>query len=407
MTLKRATITLLLGLMVLAALGIYILAVGHETPNSNSYVLLADAFLHGRLDVPRCLDDDCALFQGRAYVVFPPLPALLILPFVAIFGTDFHFFLPLTLVAFGLIAWLWWRIAETLIDGRDLRRLYLLLILFATPLLYVLMRGDKIWFFAQIWGFLFASAAIYFAMIDKRPLLAGLVIACAFLCRQMSILYLPFLYVLLLDEETPWFRVDGAAVKRVLALAAFPIAAIVLYMAYNAARFGSPFETGYRFLFPISMDGPGDPGFIKHRMREIGAFSTDYFAFNLAYMFFQGPHLEFVGRYLTELRSFDSNGASLFLVTPSLLFAFLARWDRLFWFGLATCGAILGITLFYHSNGFSQYSAQRYALDWMPILLIFLALGLKRDYVPPLSLLVAYSMAVTIAMIAMGGLLAG
>lgn len=61
------------------------------------------------------------------------------------------------------------------------------------------------------------------------------------------------------------------------------------------------------------------------RMRELGAFAPDYAVFNSIYMFFAGPHVECGGRDLTEVTGFDTNGASLFLVTPVLLWAFLAR----------------------------------------------------------------------------------
>jgi hypothetical protein len=407
MTAKRAIITVLLAGLVLLCLGALALATWREQPGTNSYVLLADAFLHGRLYVPNCFDQDCALYGGKLYVVFPPLPAVIALPFVAAFGVDFHYFLPLTLISFAFTAWLWWRIGEKLIESRDLRTLLVLLVLFATPLLFVTVRGDKVWFFAQSWGFLFATASIYSALC-RRALLAGLFIALAFLCRQMSILYLPFLYVLSLEEETPLLRIDGAAFNLGLRLAIFPLIAVGSYLAYNAVRFGSPLETGYRYIFPISMNkATGFPTFITDRLHEIGPFSHRYFLFNVFYMFLEGPHIDFTGRYHTQLGSFDASGASLFLVTPALLFAFLARWTRSFWFGVATCAVILGVTLFYHSNGFSQYGAQRYALDWLPILLLFLALGLKRDYAAPLSLLVAYSMGVTLAMIAIGGMLAG
>ncbi|MFD0986993.1 hypothetical protein [Methyloligella solikamskensis] len=407
MTAQRFTITALLSGLTLLFLAVLVMAVFREEPGSNSYVALADAFLHGQLHVNGCFDEDCAIYNGKAYVVFPPLPAIIAMPFVAIFGMDFHYFMPITLFAFAATAMLWWRIGGTLTEDRDLRMLFLLLVLFATPLIFVTLRGDHIWFFAQVWAFLFTTAALYATLISRSALLAGLFIALAFLCRQMSILYLPFLYVLLMEEERPLWHIDRAAFARGLRLIAFPVAAVAAYLAYNWVRFGSPLETGYAYLFPISMDTPGeDPGFIKHRLRELGPFALEYFPFNAFYMFFQGPHVEFTGRYLTQLKEFDNNGAALFLVTPALLFAFLARWTRAFWIGLITCAFILGVTLFYHSNGFSQYSTQRYALDWLPIMLVFVALGLKREYAPPLSILTAYSMGITLAMIAIGGLLA-
>lgn len=406
MTAQRIVISTVLALLVLAFCAVLALGILREVPGSNSYALLAEGWLNGRFDTDSCSDGDCALFNGLTYVIFPPLPGVIALPFVALFGAGFRFFLPLTILAFAGSGWFWWQMFRRETGTRDLTILLSLLVLFATPLAFVTLRSDNVWFFAQSWGFLFSSAALYFALVRRNALLVGLFIGMAFLCRQMTILYLPFLYVLLLDTDTPLFRIDRAAFKRAFSLAAFPIAALAIYFAYNYARFGSPMETGYSFIFPIEHEtGEGAGFFLRARVRELGIFSPEYLLFNVIYMFVAGPHVEFAGRYMTELAGFDVNGASLFLVTPVLLLAFLARWDRAFWFGLGTAGVILGMTLLYHSNGFSQYSAQRYALDWLPILLIFLARGVKPAFTPALAILTTYAIAITLSMIVLGGLL--
>jgi hypothetical protein len=405
MTAQRIAISTLIGFLTLAFLAIMVLGILRETAGTNSYALLADGWLNGRFDTDRCFDTDCALFQGRTYIIFPPLPAAIILPFVALFGVDFHFFMPLSVLVFALSGWLWWRIADHQALAREAAPLLVLLVLFATPLFFVAVRGDRVWFLAQNLGFLFSTAALYFAIVRPRALLVGLFIGMAFLCRQMTILYLPFLYVLLLDRDTPLLRIDMAAVRRALSLAVFPVVALAIYFAYNYARFGSPLETGYAYIFPIEFSDGSPATFLENRVRDLGIFSDRYFLFNLIYMFIAGPHVEFSGRYMTELSGFDVNGASLFLVTPVLLLALLANWDRAFWFGVGTVVLILGLTLFYHSNGFTQYAAQRYALDWLPILLVFLMRGVRPQYVPPLAMLVAYSMMVTLSMIVLGGVL--
>lgn len=397
----------MLGGLVLLFLAVFGLAILRESGGTNTYAQLADGWLHGRLDVATCFDQDCALFKGLTYIIFPPLPGVIALPFVALFGINFHFFVPMTFLAFALTGFVWWRIAERETGSRELTMLVVLAILFATPLAFVAIRGDAVWFFAQTWGFLFSTCALYFALNRRNAVLAGLFIGLAFLSRQMTILYLPFLYIVLVDEGTPWFRIDGAAVKRALKLAAFPLIALAIYFVYNYVRFGSPMETGYSYIFPVEFgEGPANSAFLKDRVRELGLFSRDYFLFNVIYMFVAGPHVDFIGRYMTQLSGFDVNGASLFLVTPVLLLAFLAKWERQFWFGLATCAVVLGLTLFYHSNGFTQYSAQRYTLDWLPILLIFMARGVKPAFAGPLAILVFYAMGVTLSMIVIGGLVA-
>ena len=52
------------------------------------FVYLAESFLHGRLDLSHVPDPpyDLTVFDSRWYVSFPPLPALLMLPLVAVRG---------------------------------------------------------------------------------------------------------------------------------------------------------------------------------------------------------------------------------------------------------------------------------------------------------------------------------
>jgi hypothetical protein len=404
---KRIAIYAAIGGLVLAFIAVLALAIIRELPESNSYALLAQGWLEGRFDTPICWDGDCASIDGKAYIIFPPFPGIVALPFVAIFGTGFKYFMLISAAAFALSGWLWWQMFRQESETRDQALLLVAGVLFATPLIFVTLRGDHVWFFAQSIGFLLSTAALYSALVRRDVLLTGFFIALAFLSRQMTILYLPFLYVLLLDPGQSWWKINGAAIRRGLTLAAFPLLALAVYCAYNYARFGSPLETGYSFIFPASQDVSDNPAqFLRLRVRELGIFSPEYLSFNFLYMFINGPHVEFAGRYMTDLTGFDTNGASLFLVTPALFFAFMARWDRTFWFGLLTCGLILGLTLLYHSNGYSQYSAQRYALDWLPILMIFLARGVKPAHIGPFAILTTYSMFVTLGMIVIGGLVA-
>ena len=60
-------------------------------PGQNHFVYLADAFLHGKLGVSGggTVLAEIVPFNGNYYVVYPPMPAVLLLPFVALFGTSF------------------------------------------------------------------------------------------------------------------------------------------------------------------------------------------------------------------------------------------------------------------------------------------------------------------------------
>ena len=58
------------------------------TPDTAYFNDLADAFLHGQLYLAQPpANHDLTQYQGHWYVPFPPLPALLMLPWVALAGS--------------------------------------------------------------------------------------------------------------------------------------------------------------------------------------------------------------------------------------------------------------------------------------------------------------------------------
>lgn len=77
-------------IIALVALLIFFLSKG-PFPGQNHFVYLADAFLHGRLGVSGggTALAEIVPFNGSYFVVYPPMPAVLLLPFVGLFGTSF------------------------------------------------------------------------------------------------------------------------------------------------------------------------------------------------------------------------------------------------------------------------------------------------------------------------------
>ncbi len=387
-----AAVTALAGAALLALL---MLRGGLRDAGLNSHGALADAFLHGRLWIENCPEIDCALYQGHTYVIFPPLPAVVAMPFVALFGFPGFkgfVFLGLALSALSLPAW---RAILRALGVARADALWLLAALaFASPLYQVTQRADGVWFFAQVVGFLMVTLSLWAAICRNSLPLAGLFIGLAFLCRQMAIFYPLFLLVLCLPRERPLVQGLRGGVKAMV-LALIPVtAALALYFAYNYARFGSPSETGYGFIH-----NPDQTSFIWNRIRETGLFSRDYLLFNTLYLFLQGLHFEFGGPQLTALTGFDMAGTALLVASPWVLLAFYARLDRVFAAGAAVIAIIAGITLFYHSNGAAQIATQRYTLDWLPILIVLMARGPRPPAFAALPLLVTWGVVANLAVL--------
>ncbi len=365
------------------------LRIATEHGDSNSYALMAESFLTGQPWVDRCFDYDCAVRDGRNYVIFPPLPGIAAMPLVGLFGIHTIGFMAIGALALGVTAWLWWRILGRIGLDRD-RKLWLLAaIAFASPLFFVTFRADRVWFFAQVVAFPFVTLALHEAQA-RRLVTAGLAIGCAFLCRQMSIFYAPILLLLALPGEAPLLRIDRdrllLAVKTGLPIAG----ALIAYFAYNQWRFGSPLDTGYADIaFP--------PGMLKTRVDQYGLWNKAYLAFNAFYLFLQGFHADFAEPQKIALSGLDNAGTGVLAASPWLLAAFFARMNRLHAACCLLIAGLAGVTLFYHSNGFSQFNAQRYMLDWLPAALLLVASGLVRAQPAMFKLLVLWGMLLNIA----------
>lgn len=381
-----------------------------EQGGVNSYALLADALLHGRFDSPTCFDSDCARFLERIYVIFPPVPALVAAPLVALFGPGASGFIVLSGALTAVTGWAWRRIGARVGLARDARVWLTLAFLFGTPTIYVALRGDGVWFFAQVVALALVSLALL-AALDRRLALAGLLIGLAFLSRQMAIFLAPFLFAIARPKEARLIQFDREFVADALRLGLPILACIAAYCAYNYARFGAPFETGYGHI--AAYPAETDRNFITWRILDLGLFSKDYLVFNLAHMFLQGFHLEFGGKYLTELVRMDPMGTSIIAASPFVLYAFYAKPDAKLLVGSAVIAVVCGITLFYHSNGFSQHNVQRYALDWLPVLYMLLlpAFAGESEKVAErlkiFKLLATYAIALNVAAFALAAMTKG
>lgn len=372
-----------------------------ETGGSNSYALLADAYLHGRFFSPTCFDSDCAVFMDRIYVIFPPVPALVAAPLVAVFGPDASGFVVISTLLCAVTGWSWWSIAGRLGLTTEARAWATLAFVFGTPAIYVALRGDAVWFFAQAVALTLVSLAIL-AALDRRIALAGALIGLAFLSRQMALFLAPFLFALSRPKGAKLIAFDRATIADALRLGLPVLAAIGVYCLYNWVRFGAPLETGYKYI--AFYPNEGDRNFITWRILDIGLFSKDYLVFNVAHMFLQGFHMEFGGKYMTEIVKMDQMGTSLLAASPFVLYLLYARADAKLLVGLVVAAVVCGITLFYHSNGFSQHNVQRYALDWLPALYVVLLAGAftgdpakVAERLKPFKLLTTYAIALNVA----------
>lgn len=359
----------------LFALGAYSLAAGSTLARQSiapHYVYLADALLHGRLDLAQPpVTYDLLIAAGKAYVAASPMPALLLTPFVALFGAG------VSDILFGVVAG---ALNAALVHDLFKRWWLTLLFAFGTPHLYLSTLGS-VWFNAHVVAIFFGLLAIREARREPaRWFRAGVWLACAGFARP-TMLFGAMFFVMLIRR--------GPIGSRARSLAAFG-AAVALGVAahgwYNAARFGSPFDFGYQYT-------AGAPNIIDTYARY-GGFNPRFLPCNLFVSILNPP--EFNGYvppityqacdYLVQgVNLSDASqpiapnplGMSLFIATPAFLLLLTARRRDAgpAWIGLLATMIPLWM---YHNTGSLQFG-YRYWMDAAPMWLMLLAARAKDD----------------------------
>jgi hypothetical protein len=335
------------------------------TPSrDNHYVHLAHGILHGRLFLEGAPPhrNDWARHEGKWFVAFPPLPAILMLPGVAARGLECNdrlFTLPFAAAGPALLLLLLNLLAARgrIARGPKERRLLTALYGVGTVHFFCAAQGS-VWYTAHMVGGVMLLAFLLCAADAGRPVLAGLFLALAFACRPPMLLCGAFLLFELA-------RLPRREALRRAALAALPLALVLAgLMAMNAARLGDPFEFGHRHLVVIQ----------AARIEEWGLFSLRYLGRNLAALLASVPWLTAEAPYFKV----SLHGLALWVTTPAFLWILWpARVGRDFAAVAITAALVALPSLFYQNTGWVQFG-QRFSLDYAPLLVLLLALGGRR-----------------------------
>ena len=338
-----------------AVLVVYLLTDKGSNP-FNQYALLADAFLKGRLylvDPPSWLE--LARYGDKAYVIDPPAPALLLMPFVAVWGTGIN--QVLVSVAVGAAATgLFWVAARQMGWSLPLAGAMTLLLALGTNFWWAATDGG-LWTFAHVSAVFFMVAALVEATGSKRPWLVGLLLGLAGLSRLPVFLTFPFFA----------HQVAGGALNRqsLIRLGIFGAALAVMGMAdlaYNYGRFGTLRDEGY-----YHPQYAGEPWFSE------GRFDLSYIPRHINAIFFLGPTFSDKFPYFKP----SNQGLALFFTTPALLYAFAAPLRGR---NVAAIVAVLltaALLVTHGTTGWGQFG-YRFSLDVIPLLIVLTAAGMRH-----------------------------
>ncbi|HEX5578311.1 MAG TPA: hypothetical protein VFY43_01445 [Candidatus Limnocylindria bacterium] len=370
--------------LTLLAFGVYWFT-GPFDVSSDSFVPLADAFLHGRLSIavdrPQLELVPVNDGTGAQYSPFPPVPAVVILPFVALtqalgvgeLGSNLMCAVlgaANVALVYGLLA----RLGVAFLARQGLTIGFA----FTTHWWVAGMAGGHLW--AQVVAVFFLLIALHLAVGRRWGFLAGLSLALAAGSRLPMAFSLPLFLGFYAHRWRP--TRDQAWLLAGIAGPALLIA------AYNVARFGSPFDFGYAHI------PSGETGIVT---------DEPWFRYGLSSPLYIPRHL-----YAILLQSFDWNDAFPFLVpnftglsltlSAPFLFWSVAAWRvrrRQPLVPLAMLSAVLVLLpdVTHGSWGFAQFG-YRFILDAVPILMLLLGWAYRERLSVPLIAAIALGVAV-------------
>lgn len=384
----------------------------------NHYTYLADSFLHGRLDMvrPPPHQNDWAFHEERWFVSFPPVPAVLMIPGVAIWGwqpdepspvpdswqragTTHGCFAfnqgPFNLIFAPLPPMLLLLLLEALRrSGRSRRSRWenlVLVVLFGLGTVYfpAAVQADT-WHIAHTIGCTFLCLYLLASLEGRHPLLAGLCLGLAFGSRTPMIFAFPFfMYEVVRAHGVIEIRNWGGRLRALFqpkilrSLLFFGVIVALLvgaWLAANYLRFGDFMDFGHRHLQVRWLP----------RIERWGLFDFHYLPKNLAAALVTLP-------WATEESPFfqiGHHGLAIWFTTPVL---FLLLWprkraveylrtpphDRRFWpewhadlhWPLWICVICVALpSLLYQNTGWVQFG-YRFSNDYMLFFILLLAIG--------------------------------
>jgi len=341
------------------ALIVFLLSKG-PSPGQNHFVYLADSFLHGSLSLS---GDGVNLaevvpFNGNYYVVYPPMPAILLLPFVAVFGTSFDQALFSVLLASLCISVMFLMLKKA---GSSTKKALWLTVLFGfgTCFWFIASVGSS-WYIEHVVAVLFLTSAIVLSLFKKHNFLIGLLLGCATLARLPVVLSFPFFLLAIYQQQDSW--------KPRFKQAAYFFAGLAILVGlnalYNYARYGVFNDVGY-YLIPGIQE---DPYFTE------GIFSVSYIPRHIYAILFQGPI------YVDYFPYFKPSwmGLGLFFTTPAFIYIFKGPWSSLSKRAALAVLCILPPLITHGTVGFTQFG-YRFSLDFTPFLMLLVAKGMGQS----------------------------
>lgn len=330
--------------------------------NDNSLTLLSKAFLTKHIALPINSElplGDISDYYHNFYLYFGPLPSIILMPFILVFGKTF----PQGVIGIAsliLSFFVTFKISRHFkFDITDSLWLSMFFVFSTVMLASSLINITA--YQVEVMTVPIMLFAIYEYLTKKRFLLIGLLIGLAVFTRIFLLISVMFFVAEFLQKRIT---------KKQLILLLIPVIFFTsFYGLYNQRRFHSFFETGINYsvglkTFPLDSN------------LQYGMFSFVHIPANFYSLFIMPPEplLQNNNGFTLKFPYLKVNpwGLSIWYTSPLLLVLFLKFKKNKYTFSIAITIIFLLIPLLmFYSIGFAQYG-YRYVLDFLPFLFILL-----------------------------------
>src|SRR5208337_4487074 len=219
----------------------YSITAGSDVSPYDAHVRQAFAFIHGHTYIEAPYYIEHAQVGPYSYQLHPILPAILLMPFVAIWGmsTNQNYF---SIIVGALDIALAWRLLGRFRISLNARKWLTLFFGVGTIIWYETINGGS-WGVSMVVAILVTLLALDETFDQARPAVVGSFAAAAGLARYDLVFVWPIYLALLLFwrrrtiRELFWF-LPGCAVTA------------VIYVTFNFVRYHSPFDRGVIYYMP-------------------------------------------------------------------------------------------------------------------------------------------------------------
>jgi hypothetical protein len=335
--------------------GLFFLLVGPGQERNDPFGPLAAALLEGRLSIAEPMPwlEAIPAPDGGWYVPLAPGTAIVLLPVVALAGPELVDSGAVSAIAGALAVWLAWGLVRRVgVSARQAVWLVIALALGSELTWVATTGGPHAVNHAVAMAALFGSLSL--AIAGRLPVGAGFAWSLAVACRVPILLAFPVF---------AW-RYRHRIARFVIGAAPIGLALV----AYNTARFGSPFDFGLSRI----MGGDPPESVLDEPWYEHGIFSIHYLP--------RGLHTMLLRTFdvVDEAPWFRPNwaGTSVLLTMPALLWLWRAR-DRSLVIPWLAVLLVLLPDLLHGVPGFAQFG-YRFICDVLPLLWWLLAWVVAR-----------------------------